>query len=192
VASRSKTQTPGWISSAPQNDVDLLSRIKRRDPAAMGDLYDRYGKTAYAVILRTVLKESVAEDLLAETLVTVWNQIARWKDARIEDLRLWVLLLARNHAVEHLRSQNEPLPRALPRLNALTQPAILQDFPRPRNNEEWLRLRNAVASLSAAEASILEMACFDGVPLNEIAVSLGITVAALKEAIDGALHKLAG
>ena len=171
--------------------MDLLSRIKRRDTAAMGELFDLYGKTAYGVILRTVLNEDVAEDLLAETFVTVWNQIARWKDARIEDLRLWIILLARTRAVDYLRTRNEPLPRALPRLNLLTQPSILLDFPRPRNHDEWLRLQHAFNRLSKVETRILEMACFDGAPTNEIAVNLGLTVAALKEAIDSALAKLA-
>ncbi len=156
----------------------------------MGELYDRYGQTAYGVILRTVLNEDVAEDLLAETFVTVWNQIARWKDARVEDLRLWIPLLARNRAIDYLRSRNEPLPRALPRLNLFTQPAILLDFPRPRNHDEWTRLHHAFDSLSERENRILEMACFDGTPTNEIAMNLGITVAAVKEAIVSALAKL--
>ena len=173
-----------------KNDLDLLSRVQRRDPAAMGDLYDLYGKTAYAIILRIVPDQRVAEDLLAETFVTAWNQIARWKDARTEDLRLWLLVLARNHAIDRLRSQNEPLPKALPRLGVLEQPAVLQDFPRPRNSEAWSRLSSAFASLNETETRILEMACFDGKPPNEIALHLGVTLVAVKEAINGAFRKL--
>jgi RNA polymerase sigma-70 factor (ECF subfamily) len=170
--------------------LDLLSRVQRRDPSAMGDLYDFYGKTAYAIILRIVPDESVAEDLLAETFVTAWNQIARWKDTRTEDLRLWLLVLARNHAIDRLRSQNEPLPKALPRLGVLEQPAVLQDFPRPRNAESWNRLSSAFASLDETETRILAMACFDGKPPNEIALHLGVTLVAVKEAINSAFGKL--
>ncbi len=188
---RTKPQVPVWLPNAtPRTDVDLLSRIKRRDPEALGELYDRCGKTAYAVILHIVPDEDKAEDLLAETFVTVWNQIARWKDARIEDLRLWLLLLARNHAVEYLRSRNDPLPKALPRPTALIQPSVLQDFPRPRNHEHWHHLQTVFAALSEKELRMLEMACFDGMPIAEIAVSLGDSVAAVKEAINEALRKL--
>ena len=168
----------------------MQSRIKRRDPSAMGELYDRYGKLAFTVIARIVPDKKTAEDLLAQTFVKVWNQVARWRDSRIEDLRLWVLLLARQHAVEHLRSKNEPLPRSLPRLSALTEPSILQDFPRPRSNEEWKRLRSAFAGLSEQEAHILEKASFDGKAASEIALSSGETLGAVKEAIRSALAKL--
>jgi len=187
---RTRSQIPGWLPSLQRNDVDLLSRIKRRDPAALGELYDRCGSIAYSVILRIVKDKDIAEDLLAQAFVTVWNQIARWRDARIEDLRLWLLLLARNYAVEHLRSRNEPLPKALPRPTALTQPSVLQDFPRPRNNEQWTDLRYAFSTLTERESSILEMACFDGIPASEIAVNLGDTVMAVKETIEEALQKL--
>ena len=156
----------------------------------MGDLYDRYGRTAYAIIQRIVPDKTIAEDLLAETFVTAWNQIGRWKDARVEDLRLWLLVLARNHAIDRVRSQNEPLPKALPRLGILEQPAVLQDFPRPRNAEAWSRLRAAFAGLTEFEIHILEMACFDGKPASEIALQLGVTLSTVKQSIDGALRKL--
>jgi RNA polymerase sigma-70 factor (ECF subfamily) len=187
---RTKSQTPGWFPSVPRNDVDLLSRIKRRDPSALGELYDRHGNLAYSIILRVVHDKDVAEDLLAETFVTVWNQIARWKDARIEDLRLWLLLLARNHAIEYLRSRNETLPKGLPRPTPLMQPSVLQDFPRTRSTDEWTRLHDAFSTLTEKESRILEMACFDGGAASEIAVNLGETVMAVKEAINQALRKL--
>jgi len=185
-----KSQVPGWLPSTQRTDVDLLSRIKRRDPEALGELYDRCGRLAYSIILRIVHDQNVAEDLLAETFVTVWNQIARWKDARIEDLRLWLLLLARNHAIEYLRSRNESLPQALPRPSALEQPSVLQDFPRPRSNEQSTSLRNAFSTLNENELRVLEMACFDGIPTGEIATNLGETVVAVKETINAALTKL--
>ena len=105
-------------------------------------------------------------------------------------MRLWLLVLARNHAIDRLRSQNEPLPKALPRLGVLEQPSVLQDFPRPRNAEAWSRLRSAFANLSKTETCVLAMACFDGKPPNEIALQLGVTLAVVKDAIDGALRKL--
>ena len=41
-------------NSILRSDLDILSRIKRHDPSAIGELYDRYGKTAYKIILRIV------------------------------------------------------------------------------------------------------------------------------------------
>ncbi len=188
---RTKSQIPGLPVYIQRNDLDLLSRIKRREPAALGDLYDRHGKLVHSIIFRIVPDKDVTADLLVETFVTVWNQIGRWKDARIEDLRLWLLLLARNRAIEYLRSINEPLPKALPRAAALTQPSILQDFPRPRSNEQFTRLRETFSTLSERESRILEMASFAGMPLGDIAVHLGESITAVRETVTNILSKLA-
>jgi RNA polymerase sigma-70 factor (ECF subfamily) len=185
-----QSSSSAWPLSVQRSDVDLLSRIKRREPEALGELYDRYGKLAYSIILRIVPNERIAEDLLAGAFVTVWNQIARWKDARIEDLRLWLLLVARERAIEYLRSRNETPPKALPRPTALMQPGVLQDFPRPRNADQWIRLRNAFSDLTERQSRVLEMACFDGISANEIAVSLGESVQSVREIIGEALGKL--
>ena len=174
------------LTCSPVSNGEILKRLAN----CMTAVARSPTRSSATVILFIVQNRDVAEDLLAQTFVTVWNQIARWKDARIEDLRLWLLLLARNQAVEYLRSRNDPLPKALPRPTALIQPGVLQDFPRPRNNEQWAQIRHAFSTLTEREVQILEMASFRGIPVGEIAANLGETVMAVKESIDDTLEKL--
>ena len=56
-------------------DPELVERLKRRDPQAMADLYDRYGRLVYSVILRIVRDGSTAEDLVQETFLRIWNRV---------------------------------------------------------------------------------------------------------------------
>jgi sigma-70-like protein len=53
------------------DDAGLVQRLKARDPKAMSDLYDRYGRLAYSLIHRVVRNPSAAEDLLQETFMRV-------------------------------------------------------------------------------------------------------------------------
>jgi len=48
---------------AGESDPELVARLKRRDPQALADLYDRYARLAYSLILRIVRDSGVAEDL---------------------------------------------------------------------------------------------------------------------------------
>lgn len=41
----------------------LIERLQRRDPAAIADLYSRYGHLTYSLIVRIVRDEGIAEDL---------------------------------------------------------------------------------------------------------------------------------
>jgi len=44
-------------------DLQTIAGLKRRDPAALRDLYDRYGRIVYSVALRYLRDSSVAEDV---------------------------------------------------------------------------------------------------------------------------------
>ena len=42
-------------------DGALIERLKRRDPQALAELYDRYGRMAYSLVLRVVRDKAIAE-----------------------------------------------------------------------------------------------------------------------------------
>ena len=63
------------VSLRRADDRGLVRRLKTRDSKAMADLYDRYGRAAYSLILRIVRNSSTAEDLMQETFLRVWNRV---------------------------------------------------------------------------------------------------------------------
>src|SRR5260370_7106398 len=88
---------------AGEDDRSLAVRLKRREPAVMGELYDRYGKVAFSLIYRIVRDVGVAEDLVQETFLRVWNR-AQGFDAGRGALGPWLLAVARNPAIDYIRS----------------------------------------------------------------------------------------
>jgi hypothetical protein len=77
-----------------EEDRNLAERLKRREPTAMAELYDRYGKLAYSLIYRVVRDVGVAEDLVQETFLRVWNR-AQGFDAERGALGPWLLAVVR-------------------------------------------------------------------------------------------------
>src|SRR5579863_1438225 len=85
------------------DDRDLASRLKRHEPEALAELYDRYGRLAYSLIYRVVHDVGVAEDLVQETFLRVWNR-SQGFDVERGALGPWLLAVARNRAIDYLRS----------------------------------------------------------------------------------------
>ena len=54
-----------------EDDTKLVQRMQQRDPHALAELYDRYGRVVYALILRVVRDTGIAEDLVQETFLRV-------------------------------------------------------------------------------------------------------------------------
>ena len=45
-----------------EGDAELIKRLQSRDPQALAEIYDRYGRVAYSLILRVVRDAAIAED----------------------------------------------------------------------------------------------------------------------------------
>ena len=71
----------------------LLKRAKANDPAALGELYDRYAPKMYAYIYRRVGDAALSEDLTSELFLRVLNAVQNepggGQDAFVAVVRLW-------------------------------------------------------------------------------------------------------
>ena len=88
---------------AAEDDTNLVARMQRRDPNALAELYDRYGRVVYSLILRVVRDVGIAEDLVQESFLRVWNRVHGF-DAQKGSIGPWLLAVARNRAIDYLRS----------------------------------------------------------------------------------------
>jgi DNA-directed RNA polymerase specialized sigma24 family protein len=96
--------SPILLALRMEADADFIEGLARRDPQALAALYDRYGLAAYSEILAAVADAAIAEDLLLETFLRVWNRARQW-DAGQGAIGPWVLAVARTCANEFLRGE---------------------------------------------------------------------------------------
>src|SRR5271154_3307492 len=110
-----------------KDDSDLAKRLQDRDPRAMSELYDRYGRLAYSLIYRVVRNTGAAEDLVQETFLRVWNRVQSFDRTR-GALGPWVLTVARNRAIDYLRSMDGKMSAGALELDRLETPAMFANF----------------------------------------------------------------
>src|SRR5262245_19935358 len=110
-----------------KDDADLARRLKNRDQHAMSDLYDRYDRLAYSLIFRIVRNTAVAEDLVQETFLRVWNRVHSF-DSSKGALGPWVLTVARNRAIDYLRTSEARTGQNALELDALERPSLFSVF----------------------------------------------------------------
>src|ERR1043165_2435145 len=84
-------------------ETTLIENLQRHDANALAELYDRYGRLVYSIILRAVHDVGIAEDLVQETFMRVWNRVQCF-DGGKGSIGPWLLAIARNRAIDYLRS----------------------------------------------------------------------------------------
>ena len=173
-----------------KDDPELAKRLKARDPQAMADLYDRYGRLAYALIFRIVRNESVGEDLVQETFMRVWNRVHAF-DHEKGALGPWVLAVARNRAIDYLRSVEGRMTQSAFELEKLEQPGLFVDMENSLLNMDRVRaLRGAFQKLSPNQRLVLELAYYEGLSQTEMADRLKQPLGTVKTWVRTALKLL--
>ena len=172
-----------------EGDAELVERLRKRDPQALGELYDRYGRVAYSLVFRIVRDTGIAEDLVQETFLRVWSR-AQAFDGQRGALGAWLLAVARNRAIEYLRSSSGRMRNAL-ELEEAEQPAAFVDLEKDvLNSDQARRLRDAMKKLNDNQRSVIELAYFEGLSQTEMAERMGQPLGTVKTWVRTALRNL--
>jgi RNA polymerase sigma-70 factor, ECF subfamily len=153
-------------------DADLIDRLRRRDAEGLAAAYDRYGRIAYSLFLRITRDQSASEDLVQELFIRLWNRGGEF-DSNKGTLGVWISSIARNMAIDHVRSSQA---RLSSRSCSLEHIERLSTNARADDPESFIdrarRVSAAFANLNSNEKRVLELAYFDGFSQSEIAERL--------------------
>ena len=171
-------------------DRDLAERLKNRDTAAMAELYDRYGRLVYSVIFSVVRDSGVAEDLVQETFLRVWNRMQGFDSAR-GALGPWVLAVARNRAIDHVRSAAARMSQNSFEIAEHDHPSVFVDMVGDLFAAGQARhIRDAVKRLNENQRRCIELAYFEGLSQTEMADRMGQPLGTVKTWVRTALRML--
>jgi RNA polymerase sigma-70 factor (ECF subfamily) len=174
---------------APGGDGDLVRRLQHRDPRALGELYDRYGRLAFSLILRIVRDVGIAEDLVQETFLRVWNRVGGF-DADKGAIGPWLLAVARNRAIDYLRSASGRERNSL-ELEESEHPSLYRDMESQIfQSDRARRVRAALQKLSPQYRQVIELAYFEGLSQTEMAERMGQPLGTVKTWVRTALKIL--
>jgi len=173
-----------------KDDGDLARRLRERDGGAMRELYDRYGRLVYSLILRMVRNSAAAEDLVQETFLRVWNRIQGF-DAERGALGPWVLTVARNRAIDYMRSADGKMSAGALELDRLEHPGRFCDFEdRALSLDRARRLKDAFEKLTPHQKTVLELAYYEGLSQTEMAERMQQPLGTIKSWVRSALKVL--
>jgi len=85
------------------SSADLVRRIQAGDPAAEGELVERYGEPLTFLLRRWTRDPATAEDLRQETLTVALRKIRAGEVREPERLAAFLRSLARNLSTDHYR-----------------------------------------------------------------------------------------
>jgi RNA polymerase sigma-70 factor (ECF subfamily) len=165
-------------------DRDLVERARRGDRDAFASLVHQVSDGLYAVAFRMLRDTSLAEDALQNALVTAWRQLPHLRDP--ERFEAWMYrVLVNSCYVEVRRNRRWAVNvRAIPELEEPSTP----DASRAAADRD--ELDRAFRRLPIDQRSVFVLHHYVGLPLVEIAETLGIPAGTARSRLHYATHSL--
>ena len=163
---------------AQENDVELLKAIAARDETALAQLYDRYDRILFGLLMRILNNREEAEDVLQETFLQVWRKAADFDESRGRPFT-WLVTLARSRAIDRLRTlaSRERVAEAGAREVSEEVSDAATDA---LKSEQRGLVSDALAKLPDEQKRPIMLAYFDGLTQSEIATHLGAPLGTVK------------
>jgi RNA polymerase sigma-70 factor, ECF subfamily len=185
---RVRASTLPAMEAAP-SDVRLVARCAEGDEGALAELYDLFGRAAYALALRIVRDGSQAEDVVQEAFLDLWRGAARFDPSRSRPAS-YLLTFVHRRAVDLVRRE-EARPQRGGDVEDIAARAGKDDVPASLvAREQGASVRRALADLPPPQREVLELAYFNGLSQSEIAERLGEPLGTVKSRTHVALAHL--
>jgi RNA polymerase sigma-70 factor, ECF subfamily len=79
-------------------DRHLVGAMAQGDEGALRSLYERHGRTVYALAYGALVNPTDAEEVVFETFAYVWHAAARWVETANQSVSAWLTEVARSRA----------------------------------------------------------------------------------------------
>ena len=169
------------------SEAELIQAIRNKERIGAEALYDMYTASLLGMISKLIQDEELAQDLLQETFVKIWNGIGSFDESKGR-LFTWMANIARNLAVDKLRSKdfrnsnkNQDIEKSV---------NLIDDQRNTTLNPETLGVKEMVNNLKPESKAVVDLIYFKGYTHTEASEELGIPLGTVKTRVRIAINTL--
>jgi RNA polymerase sigma factor (sigma-70 family) len=165
----------------------LIRGLRAKDRSALEYLYDHYSNAIYGVIYRILKKEELAEEVLQDVFIKIWDKFESYDPAKGK-LFTWMLNIARNQAIDKSRSKE---------ISKDQKTSGLENFVNRIDTEEYIEqkvdgigVKDILNVLPEEQKFVVEYLYFQGYSQSELAEEFNIPLGTVKTRLRLAMQHL--
>jgi RNA polymerase sigma factor (sigma-70 family) len=169
----------GRILSLFSQEAQLVKALRKEDPKAQRQVYDKYSARMLGLCFRYICDDMAAEDVMVEGFLKVFSKIEQFNsDGSFEG---WIRRIMVNEALGYLRKQKKVLEDTLS-----DEANNIPDYAHADQNLETQELLNLIEGLPVGYRTVFNLYAIEGYAHSEIAQMLNITESTSKSQLHRA------
>ena len=175
--------------SGAEDELDrLIARTALRDRQAFAGLYAATAARLFAVSLRIVRERQLAEEVLQDSFVSIWNRASSYARDKGTPFT-WMAAIVRNRSLDVVRRTREE-----PDIDDLRAANLVDEAASPAREMEARAdahaIRECLAELEPEQRQAIALAFFHGLTHSELAAHLRRPLGTVKTHVRRALARL--
>jgi RNA polymerase sigma-70 factor, ECF subfamily len=158
--------------------VGLLAAVAKGDQAAFERLYAATRAKLYGVVLRILRRADLADEVMQETYLKIWNGAGQFNPALASPIT-WMVAIARNRAIDLARRKTDVSVEEVPDVLELAAETPDPLATRERS-EELERLLACLGRLDPEQRQLVLLAYYNGWSREQLAAKLNRPVNTIK------------
>ena len=166
---------------------ELLPLLLKKDDRSFTLLYDNYSKSLYGIIFNLIKDKEEAEDVLQEVFVKIWKNIDGYNQSK-GTLFTWILNIARNTAIDRIRSQEYQNSQRNQDLDSTIN--LIDSQGSSQFDIDAIGLGKVVEKLKPEHRQVIDLLYFKGYTQEEVSKEYGIPLGTVKTRVKSAINHL--
>jgi RNA polymerase sigma-70 factor (ECF subfamily) len=162
----------------PAELVWILASVAKGDQDAFQRLYESTHAKLFGVVLRILKRQDLAEEVLQEAYVKIWNNAGQFNPGLASPIT-WMVSIARNRAIDVVRKRSEVSieeePEALEVASDTPEPLARREM-----TEELKRILECVGRLEPDRQKLVLLAYYNGWSREQLATKFETPLSTVK------------
>jgi len=172
------------------SDEQLMACLQAGLSDALAVLFDRYEKLVLSIALKIVRDPGEAEDVTQTVFLDVYRAVGQF-DPRKGSTKVWLMQYAYHRAINHRQHlQVRDFYQSTELEEMKTRPVDTRATLGLSSPETKALVRQSLSALSNQQKSVIQMACYEGLSMQEIADKTGDSFANVRHHYYRGLQKL--
>lgn len=168
-----------------QQHLNLIHRLKEKEQEAFSKIYDLYSAAIYGVILKICRSEELAQEVLQDTFLTVWEKSDLYNEDK-GSFYTWMYRIARNKSLNAIRnSENQFIQK-----EDLSVYKSGEEVKVEADKEETIEIKGSLEQLKPHHKRAIELIFFRGYTHREAYLEMDVPLGTFKSYVRQALKQL--